>query len=117
MQHTTRRPPCATLGELLAQRCTGAGADATFLVSWREDKREELDVDAQSHLEAYSALAQEEQRLLASLSKWQTVQDDAFTQLDTVIGKGAENLRQLESDHGGARPPARGGWGEDDVPS
>ena len=51
----------------------------------RDQKREELDDDALSHLEAYSSLAEEERRLIASLQKWQSVQDDAFTQLDGVM--------------------------------
>ena len=36
-------------------------------------------------LQAYSNLAAEEQRLLASLQQWQSVQDEAITQLDSVL--------------------------------
>ena len=40
----------------------------------RESRRQELDLDASSHLTAYSSLAEEEQRLIESLQKWQKVQ-------------------------------------------
>jgi hypothetical protein len=64
----------------------------------RESKRQELDDDALSHLTAYSSLADEEQRLIASLQKWQSVQEEAFEQLDSVLGASRAASR------GGSRP-------------
>ena len=68
----------------------------------RDQKREELDDDALSHLEAYSSLAEEEKRLIESLQKWQSVQDDAFTQLDGVVTSSKGGAR------GGSRPTSQG---------
>lgn len=74
----------------------------------REQARQELDDDALSHLEAYTGLAAEEQRLIASLQKWQDVQDDAFTQLDGVMsgsGKARHGSRPVSRSTAGALTP------------
>ena len=67
----------------------------------RESKRQELDDDALTHLTAYSSLAEEEQRLIASLQKWQAVQEEAFEQLDGVLGASRAASRV------GSRPSSR----------
>ena len=54
----------------------------------RESKRQELDEDAMVHYKAYNSLAEEEQKLIDSLRKWNTVQDKAFEQLDSVLATG-----------------------------
>ena len=72
----------------------------------REGKRQELDEDALTHLSAYSSLAEEEQRLIASLQKWQSVQEEAFEQLDTVLGA-SKTSSQFGSRAGSARPGSR----------
>ena len=53
---------------------------------------------AQAHLSAYSSLADEEQRLIASLQKWQAVQEDAFTQLDGVLTSTGSRLSSRHLD-------------------
>ena len=79
----------------------------------REGKRQELDEDALTHLTAYSSLADEEQRLIQSLQKWQTVQEEAFEQLDGVLGasKAASRVGSRFSSRPVSRqaPPALGG--------
>ena len=72
----------------------------------RESKRQELDDDALSHLTAYSSLADEEQRLIASLQKWQSVQEEAFEQLDSVLG--ASRHASRAASRGGSRPEQAG---------
>lgn len=71
----------------------------------RESKRQELDDDALSHLTAYSSLAEEEQRLIASLQKWQSVQEEAFEQLDSVLG--ASRHASRAASRGGTRPDSK----------
>ena len=73
----------------------------------RESKRQELDGDAVAHLDAYSALAKEEARLIASLQKWHAVQDDAFKQLDGVLGTTGRLSSRLGSSRGSSRPVSR----------
>lgn len=75
----------------------------------RESKRQELDDDALSHLTAYSSLADEEQRLIASLQKWQSVQEEAFEQLDSVLG--ASRHASRAASRGGSRPEQAGSPG------
>jgi 3-methyladenine DNA glycosylase Tag len=71
----------------------------------RESRRQDLDDEASSHLQAYSSLAEEEQRLIQSLQKWQSVQEDAFDHLDSVLGasKGASRA----ASRAGSRPVSR----------
>lgn len=51
----------------------------------RASKKKALDEDSYAHVNAYRSLADEEQKLLASLAKWNSVQDEAYTQLDDVL--------------------------------
>uniref|UniRef100_A0A7S2E324 Uncharacterized protein n=1 Tax=Haptolina brevifila TaxID=156173 RepID=A0A7S2E324_9EUKA len=74
----------------------------------REEKRQQVDADSMVHLEAYSSLAEEEQKLIESLAKWNRIQTDAHEQLDTVLSnsKAASRAasrpvtRQTDSDGG-----------------
>jgi len=59
----------------------------------REEKRQEVDQDAMSHLNAYSSLAEEEQRLIASLAKWNQIQTDAHEQLEGVVANSKASSR------------------------
>ena len=51
----------------------------------REARRQEIDHDTSTHLYAYSALAEEEKRLLQSLEKWSSMYEEAQGQLDGVL--------------------------------
>jgi len=51
----------------------------------REEKRQEVDADSMLHLGAYTSLAEEEQKLIESLAKWNRIQNDAHEQLDSVL--------------------------------
>ena len=42
----------------------------------RAERQQEVDADAMTHLKHYSSLAEEEQRLIASLTKWQSIQNE-----------------------------------------
>ena len=71
----------------------------------REEKRQELDSDAIGHLRAYSSLAEEEERLIASLAKWSTLQNQAHEQLDSVLQSSRASSRPVSR---GAKPSATG---------
>ena len=59
----------------------------------REAARQALDTDAMSHLKAYSSLELEEKRLLESLSKWTSLQDEAQLHLEGSLGMSRVNSR------------------------
>lgn len=59
----------------------------------RDEKKHELDADAMTHIGAYKSLAEEEARLLASLEKWNSVQGEAYEQLDGVLASSKANSR------------------------
>jgi len=61
----------------------------------REAKRQELDADAMSHLNAYSSLAEEEARLVESLAKWNTLQTDAQGHLEQTLGASRASSRPV----------------------
>lgn len=75
----------------------------------RDSRRDELDEDSIVHLQAYSSLAEEEERLIKSLQKWQSVQEEAFEQLDSVLGKsrGASRGGSNLGSRVGSRPVSR----------
>ena len=77
------------------------------LKSKRETKRQALDDDALSHLNTYSSLAEEEQRLLDSLQKWTAVQDEAYGQLDGVLGSTGSHLGSRIGSRASSRPISR----------
>ena len=75
----------------------------------REASKTSVDTTATADVAAYQDLAKEEERLLASLQKWQQVQDEAFTQLDGVLGASRASSRM--GSRASSRPVSRGMFG------
>lgn len=71
----------------------------------REQKRQELDADAMRHLGAYSSLAEEEARLLESLSKWNELQSDAQSHLENTLGASSSRPSSRQTTGRMPKPP------------